>query len=48
MLIFSDLRLLGWYLADKLFSAVIAGRYYLVRYDYIVQLYHAAGGNQCK
>ena len=40
--------IVGWYLADKLFSAVIAGRYYLVRYDYIVQLYHAAGGNQCK
>ena len=30
------------------FPAVIAGRYYPVCHDYTVQLYHAAGGNQCK
>ena len=31
--------IVGWYLADKLFPAVIAGRYYPVCYDYIVQLF---------
>ena len=41
-------KIVWWYLVDKLFPAVIAGRYYPVCYDYIVQLYHAAGGNQCK
>ena len=28
--------------------SVIVGRYYIVCHDYIVQLYHLAGGNQCK
>ncbi len=40
--------LLGGILLINSFPAVIVGRYYPVCYDYTVQLYHAAGGNQCK
>ena len=40
--------IVGRYFIAEYIPSVIVGRYYIVCHDYIVQLYHLAGGNQCK
>lgn len=43
-----DLGAAGRYSDAELFPAVVAGRYYPICHDYVVQLHHPSGGNQCK
>ena len=45
---YHDMGIVGRYFIAEYIPSVIVGRYYIVCHDYIVQLYHLAGGNQCK
>ncbi len=46
--LYHDLGIAGRYSAVQLLPAIIVDRYHSVCYHYFVQLYHLAGGNQCK
>ncbi len=46
--LYHDLGIAGRYSAVQLLPAIVVDRYHSVCYHYFVQLYHLAGGNQCK
>ena len=45
---YAPLGIAGRYSAVQLLPAIVVDRYHSVCYHYFVQLYHLAGGNQCK
>ena len=46
--LYHDLGIAGRYSAVQLLPAIVVDWYHSVCYHYFVQLYHLAGGNQCK